>query len=453
MKKIPRLLIAAPQSGSGKTTIVCGLLSALKKRGYDVCPFKIGPDYIDTGWHEASCGRAAHNLDTWLMDGPAVRSLFAARAAAAGISIVEGVMGFYDGGRGGVSSTAEISKLLKIPVILVIDAKSAGESAAAVALGFRAYDSAADIRGVILNRLGSETHRQMICEAMDKIGMPVLGAFFRDEGLRLPERHLGLLPAAEKGGAEGVIKAIGEAAEKNLDIDALIEIAQSAPELAAAKKRTPQRAGAGIKIGVARDEAFSFYYPESLAVLEDMGAEPVYFSPLRDAELPPVSGLIFGGGFPEIFAARLSANVSMLRSVRRAAEAGTPIYAECGGYMYLTEKLTDFEKKSHTMAGVIPHRTTMNERLQTVGYVEATALRDTVLCPAGTVIRGHEFHFSSAVSTDSQDNPAFLFRKNRTGAEYTGGYASGNVLASYLHLHFAGAVAAARYFLSKCGRQ
>lgn len=452
MKKIPRLLIAAPRSGSGKTTIVCGLLSALQKRGLDICPFKIGPDYIDTGWHEAACGRAAHNLDTWLMDEAAARSLFAARAPSPGISVVEGVMGLYDGGRGGVSSTAAISKLLKIPVILVVDAKSMGESAAALALGFRAYDSGTDIRGVILNRLGSEAHRRMICDAMDKIGMPVLGAFFRDEGLRLPERHLGLLPAGENGGSKRVIRTIGEAAEKNLDIDALVEIAESAPEITCAKRSMPRRAGAGIKIGVARDEAFSFYYPESLAVLEDMGAEIVYFSPLRDAELPPVSGLIFGGGFPEIFATRLSANVSMLRSVRRAAEAGTPIYAECGGYMYLTEELTDFEKKSHAMAGVIPHRTTMNDRLQTVGYVEVTALRDTVLCPAGTVMRGHEFHFSSAVKAAGQDSPAFLFRKNRTGAEYTAGYAAGNVLASYLHLHFAGAVEAARHFLGKCGK-
>lgn len=451
MKKIPRLLIAAPGSGSGKTTIVCGLLSALKKRGLDVCPFKIGPDYIDTGWHEAACGRAAHNLDTWLMDGAAVQSLFASRAPSDGVSLVEGVMGLYDGGRGGVSSTAEISKLLKIPVVLVIDAKSMGESAAALALGFRAYDGGTDIRGVILNRLGSETHRQIICEAMGKIGMPVLGAFFRDEGLRLPERHLGLLPAGEKLDVESAIRTIGEAAEKSLDIGAIIKIAESAPPMAGAKISEPQGAWAGIKIGVARDEAFSFYYPESLAVLEGMGAELVYFSPLRDARLPPVSGLIFGGGFPEIFAARLAANVSMLSSVRRAAEAGTPIYAECGGYMYLTGELTDFDKKTHAMAGVIPHRTRMNERLQTVGYVEAKALRDTVLCPAGTVIRGHEFHFSSAVSGTGPDSPAFLFRKNRTGAEYTGGYASGNVLASYLHLHFAGIPEAVRHFLRKCG--
>lgn len=453
MTKMPRLLIAAPHSGSGKTTIVCGLLAAMKKRGLEVNPFKIGPDYIDTGWHTAACGRAASNLDTWLMTPASMKSMFLERAALADISVTEGVMGLYDGGRDGVSSTAEISKLLKIPVVLVIDAKSMGESAAAIALGFRQYDSDVDIRGVILNRLGSETHRQMICEAMDKIDMPVLGALFRDEGLRLPERHLGLLPTHENSDAEAVIKRLGEISENSLDIGALIKIAESAPDIDIhrLKEDALSRIKSSVKIGVARDEAFSFYYPESLAVLEEMGAEIVYFSPLRDSALPQVSGLIFGGGFPEIFAAQLSANRSMLAAVKRAAEAGMPIYAECGGYMYLTEELIDFDDKAHAMAGVIPHKTKMNKQLQTVGYVEAEALHDTILCPAGAVMRGHEFHFSSAASTDAKESPAFLFRKNRTNAVYTGGYATSNVLASYLHTHFAGATHAAAHFLRKCG--
>lgn len=453
MTKIPRLLIAAPHSGSGKTTIVCGLLAALKKRGLDVSPFKIGPDYIDTGWHATACGRAASNLDTWLMTPALMKSMFFERAASTGISVVEGVMGLYDGGRGGVSSTAEIAKLLKIPVVLVIDAKSMGESAAALALGFRQYDSEVDIRGVILNRLGSETHRQMICEAMDKIGVPVLGALFRDEGLRLPERHLGLQPTQENSDAEAVIKRMGEAAESSLDVDALIKIAESAPyaNIECLKRAPLSTIKPHIKIGVARDEAFSFYYPESLAVLEEMGAEIVYFSPLRDSALPQVSGLIFGGGFPEVFAEQLSANLSMRAAVRRAAEAGMPIYAECGGYMYLTGELIDFDNKAHAMAGVIPHKTMMNKKMQMVGYVEAEALHDTALCSAGSVIRGHEFHFSSTLITGAQDNPAFLFRRNRTNAVYTGGYASGSVLASYLHVHFAGAADAAATFLRKCG--
>lgn len=448
MDKLPRIIIAAPQSGSGKTTIVSGLVMALRKRGLTVQSFKIGPDYIDTGYHGTAGGRAAHNLDTWLMDRETMTRLFVRQARGADISVVEGVMGLYDGGRRGVSSTSEIAKLLKIPVLLVIDAKSSGESAAAVALGFREYDPQTDIRGVILNRLGSESHKQMICEALERISMPVLGAVFRDESLRLPERHLGLLPREEINGME-IMEKICAAVERSVDVDALMKIARSAPELPM-EKENENRPTSGIKIGVARDEAFSFYYPESLSVLQRLGAEIICFSPLRDSKIPPVSGLIFGGGFPEIFAERLASNKSMLESIRVAAGNGMPIYAECGGYLYLMRELSGFDGKAHHLAGVIPRRAVMRERLQTVGYVEATALADTVICPAGSVIRGHEFHFSEVDGEHLSAGAAFRFRKNRTGVEYTGGYVSGNVLASYLHMHFAGAPDLAACFLANC---
>lgn len=448
MDKLPRIIIAAPQSGSGKTTIVSGLIMALRKRGLTVQSFKVGPDYIDTGYHGTAGGRVAHNLDTWLTDRETMARLFVRQARGADISVVEGVMGLYDGGRRGVSSTSEIAKLLKIPVLLVIDAKSSGESAAAVALGFREYDRQTDIRGVILNRLGSESHKQMICEALERISMPVLGAVFRDESLRLPERHLGLLPREENNCME-IMEKICAAIEKSVDIDALMKIARSASELPM-EKENENRLTTGIKIGVARDEAFSFYYPESLAVLQRLGAEIISFSPLRDSKIPPVSGLILGGGFPEIFAERLAFNKSMLESIRAAAGNGMPIYAECGGYLYLMRELSDFDGRTHRLAGVIPRWAVMRERLQTVGYVEATALADTVICPAGSVIRGHEFHFSEVDGEGSSADAAFRFRKNRTGAEYTGGYVSGNVLASYLHMHFAGAPDLAARFLANC---
>lgn len=451
VNKRPRLLIAAPQSGSGKTTIVSGLLDVLRKRGLCVQSFKIGPDYIDCGYHEAAGGRAAHNLDSWLMDSDTLLSLFVKNSRNADISIVEGVMGLYDGGKGGVSSTSQISKLLKIPVVLVIDAKSMGESAAAVAKGFRDYDCVTDIRGIILNRLGSESHKEMICQAMRGIDMPVLGALFSDENLRLPQRHLGLLPSEENSCSE-IMEKIGAAIENSLDLDALLKIAESAPDMDISAKETAQKSSAKVRIGVARDEAFSFYYPESLAVLEHYGAEIIYFSPLRDAQLPPVSGLIFGGGFPEIFAAGLASNQAMLEAVRQAVKNEIPIYAECGGYMYLTKAIRDFNNRTHSLAGVINHMSVMNDKLQTVGYVEATALRDTVLCPAGTVIKGHEFHFSSIEGDAAEGRAAFRFRKNRTGEEYTAGYAFGNILASYLHLHFAGAAAMAEHFLAVCGK-
>lgn len=445
MNSLPRLLIAAPASGSGKTTIVSGLITAMRRRGFSVQPFKIGPDYIDVGYHQAASGRAAYNLDTWLMDREAAVSVFADNAGLVDISLVEGVMGLYDGGHGGGSSTSEIAKLLKIPVVLVIDASSMGESAAAVALGFRGFDEDTDIRGVILNRLGSQSHRRMICEAMERISMPVLGAVMRDGGLRLPERHLGLVPREENNCAV-IIEKIGDAIEKGIDIEALIAIANSAPQLKAKRRQLRARRTVGVKIGVARDEAFSFYYPDSISVLEELGAEIVNFSPLRDSEIPQVSGLIFGGGFPEIFASELASNHTMLESVRYAARNGMPIYAECGGYMYLTRSLRDFNGKVHHMANLIPNATVMNERLQTVGYVEATALRDTLLCRSGTVIKGHEFHFSSTSDCEAGEY-AFRFRKNGTGAEYMAGYASANVLASYLHLHFSGnPLLAERYF-------
>jgi len=449
MNKLPRLLIAAPSSGSGKTVIVSGLLSALRKRGYRVQPFKIGPDYIDTGYHEAAGGRAAHNLDTWLTDKGTMADIFTENAGKADISIVEGVMGLYDGGRDGVSSSSEISKLLKIPVVLVIDAGSAGESVAAVAQGFRLYDEETDVRGVILNRLGSEAHKQMICEAMEKIAMPVLGAVFRDERLRLPERHLGLVPR-EENDESAIIKKIGLTIEKSLDVEKLIKIAKSAPELTVRGKRRYKKTPAKIKIGVARDKAFSFYYPESLDVFRSMGAEIVCFSPMYGQKLPAVSGLIFGGGFPEIFAQGLAQNITMLESVRNASKNGMPVFAECGGYIYLTESVRDFGGKLHSMTGVVPNKTAMRDRLQKVGYVEATALRDTVLCPAGTVVKGHEFHFSAAEKPETPENAAFKLRKNRTGEEYIAGYSSGNVLASYIHLHFAGAPELAAHFLLKC---
>lgn len=450
LKKIPRLVVAATQSGCGKTTLTCGILAALKKRGLGAQAYKIGPDYIDPGYLTQASGRPAHNLDTWLMDEAAMARLFAETASRADLAVVEGVMGLYDGGRGGVSSTAEIAKKLRAPVALVIDCKSMGDSAAALALGFREYDRGVDLCGVILNRLGSDAHRGMITEAMDRLGIPVLGALKRDERLFVSERHLGLLPA-EENETHG-FDALVECVERSVDLDALLEIAASAPSLDVprASAKTAERKAV---IGVARDRAFSFYYPESLAELEHAGARLVFFSPLDDGQLPDADGLIFGGGFPEMFAARLAANEAMKSELAAAARRGMPIYAECGGYMYLTRSLTDFEGREFAMAGLIPAASRMNSRLQTVGYVEATALRDTLLCPAGTVARGHEFHFSSAQpDAGTEADAAWRFVKKRTGATYVAGYASANVLASYLHLHFAGNPQLARNFVDACVR-
>ncbi|MBQ3620293.1 MAG: cobyrinate a,c-diamide synthase [Methanosarcinaceae archaeon] len=452
-QSIPRVLIAATQSGSGKTTIVSGLLAALRAKGINVQAYKIGPDYIDPGYHRIASGKKGHNLDTWLMDKEKMAEIFFRTASQCDMAVVEGVMGLYDGGRGGISSTAEISKLLKIPVLLVIDVKSMGDSAAAIALGFKNYDPEVRLAGVILNRLGSDSHEMMIREAMEKAGIPVFGCMHRDDALSISERHLGLLPVEENDDDIRQIGLIREAVEKSLFIDRIIELAENAEMIDLPEKEMSQTEKK-VRIGVADDEAFTFYYPESLQVLESMGAELVRFSPMNDATLPDVDGLMIGGGFPELFVDRLSENDSMKRDIREKAAAGLPVFAECGGLMYLTEKITDFDGKTFDMVGLIPAVCSMTKKLQTVGYVEAEALSENVLSEPGHVIRGHEFHFSTmdlAAGTDEDAFPwAFEFRKMRTGACYRSGFSQGNVLASYLHLHFAGDPSLAEHFIGKC---
>ena len=426
---IPRIVIAATQSGSGKTTLVTGLLGAFRSMGLKVQAYKIGPDYIDPGYHALASGRPAHNLDSWLLPKGRLKAIFAETAEAADIAVIEGVMGLYDGGRKGVSSTAEIAKLLNAPVLLVIDSKSMGASAAAIALGFRAYDPEVRLAGVLLNRLGSPTHEAMIKEALEKIHIPVFGAVGRDESLSMPERHLGLLPTEENQDME-LISRISEAVGKQVDMKAVLSLAQGADpieiltgETAVSPEITHPEGKKKCRIAVARDEAFSFYYPESLHVLEQYGAEIITFSPLNGSRIPEADGLILGGGFPEMFAKELEGNTSMRQSIRDAAHAGMPIYGECGGFMYLTEGLLDFDGQFHEMTGVIPGRVQMKKKLQMVGYVEARLLADSLLGPAGQCIRGHEFHFSAELPNDlGTDYPrAFEFTRMRNGEKYTAG--------------------------------
>ena len=449
--KIPRLVIAGTQSGVGKTTITSGLLLALRQAGLNVQSYKVGPDYIDPGYHALASGRPCHNLDSWLMPQERLLSMFAATSQGMDIAIVEGVMGLFDGGRGGVASTASLARLLQAPVVLVVNARSAGESVAAVVLGFKLYEPAIKLAGVILNQIGSDSHQAMVTEAVERIGVRVLGVIRRADSLKVPERHLGLLPVTENA-AETVLTSIHAAIASQLDIEALLQLAATAPELPLPS--TPVLpTDRQVRIGVAKDEAFSFYYPESLRVLEEMGAELIPFSPLRDAALPAADGLLFGGGFPEMFLQQLADNQPMLDSIRTAASQGIPIVAECGGYMYLCRSVTDFHGRQYPLAGLISEHCRMEQRLQTVGYVEATALVDSVLCQAGETLRGHEFHFSRMEPADSAQpsQPAFQITKNRTGLSAPGGFAGPSLVASYLHIHFAGNLTAARRFVAACG--
>ncbi len=448
--KIPRIVIAATQSGAGKTTIVAGLLAALRARGIKAQPYKVGPDYIDPGYHRLASGRAAHNLDTWLVSEEKLADLFASTAQSADIAVIEGVMGLYDGGKNGVSSTAEIAKHLGAPVLLVVDAKSMGDSAAALALGFKLYDRDVNLAGVILNRLGSDSHEEMIKSALKRLGIEVYGALRRDETLHLPQRHLGLVPTEENDAAL-TVQRIGQSVAAQVDIDPLLTLAKTAaPVHGSFFSALPK--GKSVCVALANDEAFSFYYPESIAVLEAMGAKIAPFSPLHDARLPKgCAGIFLGGGFPEMFAAKLSANEAMRRALLEAIGQGLPVYAECGGLMYLTRRIRGFGGESYPMVGAVPAVCNMEKKLQTVGYIEAEALRDNLLCRAGEKLRGHEFHFSTLEPEEQGNFPwAFRFEKKRVRKIYPSGFAKGNLLASYLHIHFAGNVGAAERFLNVC---
>lgn len=451
-KKIPRVIIAATQSGSGKTTIVAGLIRALRDKGLTVQACKVGPDYIDPGYHRIASGRSTLNLDGWLLTPDILRREFARAAADADICIIEGVMGLYDGGKNGIGSTAEMAKLLKAPVLLVIDAKSMGESAAAIAMGFLRYDAAVHIAGVVLNRLGSDTHAAIIAAAMTKIDVPVWGMIHRDKALTVPERHLGLLPTTENETCS-LIERLGQTVGNRLELDKIISLAGSAPPLTFDDSPVAdiKLQFSDVCIAVAKDEAFSFYYADSLAALTDRGARLVYFSPLSDEPVPEgAAGIIIGGGFPEMFAAQLASGTAARRSIQKAAALGMPVYAECGGYMYLTEELTDFHGQNYPMTGIIPLRVKMCDKLQMVGYVTAEFCRNTILGETGDTLKGHEFHFSCETELPAVSTCAFQFTRLRNGDKYLAGYADKNILASYLHINFAATPKAVEKFLSCC---
>ena len=449
MKNFPRIIISATQSGAGKTTIVSGILAALKKRGLKVQSYKVGPDYIDGGFHSIASGRTSHNLDSWLVGEKKLADIFFETFGDADVAVVEGVMGLFDGGRGGISSTAEVAKILNAPVVLVIDCKSMGASAAAVALGFKNFDKDLNFAGVILNRVGSDSHKKMICDELKKLNIKCFGAIKRNAEFFLPERHLGLVPTAENNFVE-VIEKISVAVEEQINLDELLELANSAENFPAKKISDKKIFTPEIKIAVAKDEAFNFYYEESLRELEKLGAEIIFFSPLHDKVLPEnISGLILGGGFPEIFAEQLEKNFTMRQSIKNFAEKKLPIFAECGGYMYLMKSITDFSGKIFEMCGVIPNSAKMTDKLQMVGYVSATLTKNCIIGSVNDKIQAHEFHFSVEEKNLSEEK-IFYCEKLRTGQKYFAGWANENIFASYLHLHFVGCPSVAKNFVESC---
>jgi cobyrinic acid a,c-diamide synthase len=502
--RIPRLVIGGVQSGVGKTTFACAILAALRQRGLRLAPFKAGPDYIDPTYHTRAAGVPCRNLDTWLLPPRAVRELFVRAAAGADVAVVEGVMGLYDG-RGSndpagagedEGSTAHLAKLLDAPVLLVVDASASSRTAAAVVLGCQRFDPQVRLAGVLLSGIASERHLDLVAGPIARAtGLPVLGYLPTRPDFALPERHLGLVPAGEQGVDNEFFERLAAQAEATIDLGGVVRVAHEAPPLAIGGENpslawltsppAPLRVGAGrwsptgvhqkgmdepghqlqslfpeeaapkrVRIALALDDAFHFYYQDGLDLLRAHGAELVPFRPLRDEALPDgTQGIYLGGGFPEVFAAELAANEAMLAAIRRAAEAGMPVYGECGGLMYLGQGITDQQGRRHRMVGLAPCWSVMGQRWVTLGYRIARARRRTLLLPAGETVRGHEFHWSAPAEPPAEATAAYDVASAEgrpLGVEGFVGGPRANVLASYVHLHFGSDPRLAPAFVAAC---
>ena len=427
----PRLVVAGTHSGVGKTTVASGLMAALASEGYRVAPFKVGPDFIDPSYHALATGRPGRNLDAYLCGEALIGPLFAHGARDADIAVVEGVMGLFDGkGGGDLASTAHVAKLLDAPVVLVVDAQAMSRSAAAMVHGYATFDPDVRVAGVVLNRVGSDTHEKMLRDALKPLGIPILGVLRRNDAIHTPDRHLGLVPVAERHGqARLALDALGEKVARSLDLDAVVRLAATAGPLSVKpwspespeEERTPD-----TRVGIAGGPSFSFLYRENVELMEGAGAEIVTFDPTADEALPDdLDALYLGGGFPETYAESLSTNETMRKSVREFAASDRPVLAECGGLLYLCRSLDGWE-----MCGVLEAEARMAGRLS-LGYREAQALSDSPLAERGAILRGHEFHYS-AVEPAVGESPAWdLAGRGREG------FVSCGVHASYLHTHWA----------------
>ncbi len=462
--RIPRLLIAGTHSGVGKTTLTAGVIAALRSKGLEVQPFKVGPDYIDPTYHTLAANlgvnegreRACRNLDSWMIPPERLLTIFVAAARAADVAVIEGVMGLYDGFgyEDDAGSSAHVAGLLQAPVVLVIDAGHMARSAGAVALGYQKFAPQLSLRGFIVNRVAGAGHGQGVAQAIRRAtGLPVFGWVPRDALLSIPERHLGLIPTLERGRWQAFVQRAGEVVAQYLDVQALLELARSADPL---PDGLPWFAAAPMhraRIAVARDEAFSFTYEDNLELLRAAGAEIALFSPLRDAALPEgAQGVILSGGFPELYAPQLAANEGMLVALRDAHARGLPIYAECGGLMYLTGSIEALDGQRYPMVGLLPGRAIMTKRL-TMGYRLACAAGDSWLLRQGETVRAHEFHYSAWENRPRDLPPAYSLRASHAdGQAWQEGACLGNLFASYVHIHLASMPELAIRFVEACER-
>ena len=432
------ILLAGTQSGAGKTTVSLALMAALARRGLKVQGFKVGPDFIDPGHHRMATGRPSHNLDGWMLPAAENSAIFGRCGATAEVAVVEGVMGLYDGfdPSSDQGSSAEMARLLGLPVALLVNAKAMARSLAPLAKGFAAFGPGIAWAGLIANLAGSKSHVDILARAMESAPeMPFLGGLVRRPEIALPERHLGLITAEEGGFGPEAMAALADWLEEGLDLDNLLA---GLPELHPAPPEDEPEAEPVIRLGVARDRAFCFYYQENLRRLQEAGAELVFFSPLEDGKLPAgLDGLYLGGGYPELFAEELAGNTSLRREIAALCREDFPVYAECGGMMFLGRELEDTAGKRWPMAGALPITTRMLPRLRSLGYREVTFSGDNLLGSQGAQARGHEFHYSEITKADDSlltDSYQVVGRKGPApGAR---AYQAGNVLASYLHLHF-----------------
>ncbi len=436
------ILIAGTNSGSGKTTITLGLLRALCRRKLRVQPFKVGPDYIDTAWHTKVTGVPSHNLDAFMLDEQTLNALFSQQSRDTDIAVIEGVMGLYDGYGTDpyYCSGAGIAKTLGCPVILVVDGKAMSTSAGAIVMGFQQFGKDINIAGVIFNNINSDSHYQLVKKAVENYcQIPVFGRLPKLPTIELPSRHLGLMTAQESQQMDPQWDELASAIEEFVDVDGLLEIAEMEcyAESSQSIYQTIQGQGEGLTIAVAMDKAFNFYYQANLDLLASSGAEVRYFSPLTDKELPSCDLVYIGGGYPELYGKQLSENRTMLKSILAAHNRNTPIYAECGGLMYLGSSLSDTEGNVYPMVGILSGHSVMTNKLNRFGYCTAKADKETLLCSAFGELRGHEFHYSDF---ETELEPVFSLTKEQEGkvlSSWKGGYQLGNTLAMYLHVHFA----------------
>jgi cobyrinic acid a,c-diamide synthase len=453
LSTLPRIVLAGMSSGVGKTTITTAFIANIRAQGIQVQPFKVGPDYIDPSHLALAASRPCYNLDTWMMPPSRMLDVFCMAAASAEITVIEGMMGLYDGqsSTSDVGSTAQVAKILQAPVVLVIDAGAMARSAAAVVLGFQQLDPEVHIAGVIANRVGGAGHARLLQEAIEaETGIPFMG-YFRDAPDNLvPERHLGLVPAAERVVSTEQLTLLGQQFGQTCDSEKLFALALEAPPIERSSKEpfsSIEMTGEHVRIAIAQDEAFNFYYPDTLDLLRLAGADLVPFSPLHDTVLPEqIAGIYIGGGFPEEYAQHLAANTSMRAALARLLQKGMPCYAECGGLMYLCQAIRIASGEELPMVGAIVRKSIMSSDRKglVIGYREATALRDTLLTRQGEVVRGHEFHYSCLNAPLAREEAAYEF------AAYgqVEGFAHGNLLATYVHLSFSGFPLAAQRFVT-----